>query len=157
MRALLLLALLSLAAPAFAQDAPVGEIPEGCTYSTCALRAEPAFLTGLEIVRGELGATVARPNFFGALDLRSAVAGSPSAMEHANRYHEARTRTLISIIAATGLAIDASYAIEQENSDLAIATYVGALGVSIYSSSQVLASQRELERALWDYNGEFAR
>lgn len=150
MRLLSLFALL-VAVPAAAQ-APADT---SCAYAVCALRAERGFL-GVTVVRGEAGEVVTDAGFFGGIDLRWAVDGSPAALEHVERYESARSRFYIALGAAVGLSALAGYAAEEDNGGLAATAYLGALGAAFYGSTQALQAEREASRAIWDYNAQFA-
>ena len=91
-----LLLLLLVAAPLAAQ--PV--TPQaGCSYRDCAVRIEPAFFLGPEVVQGEPGNEVV--GRVGALlgGLEDVVGTSPSALEHVGSARRARIGALAAFIA----------------------------------------------------------
>ena len=154
MRALFL-ALAFLSAAAAAQDAPVADASsEDCTYEICALRVEPGFF-GVHIVQGRDGLRVSTSGFLGP-NIADVVASSPEALAHAERAESARTGSVFAALGASVLLAVA--ATPEEISDgVRLGTLIGGFGLAFYGTSLTLKSQREMSRAIWEYNAQIPR
>jgi hypothetical protein len=137
--------------PAAGQQAPPA--PGPCTYDTCALRVESAY-----IVRGTEGTHVRRIGLFGP-GLEPLVQGSERAVEHARIYDQARTPLAILTLASAviggiyGLAlIDDGERPFENNDQVRRGALVAGIGVMFYGSHVRIRAQRAFSRALWWYN-----
>ncbi len=157
MRLLLLLVAAPLTFAASGEAAAQPVTPQAaCSYSDCAIRIEPAFFLGPEIVQGEPGNEIVVGRV-GALmgGLEEVVASSPGALEHAGSARRARLGSLVSIVAGAAVstyvfarAIDNDFS----NSASVNAAYYGGIGLVIVGGVLELKAQREQSRAVWEYN-----
>lgn len=148
---LVLLALLAVA-PVFAQPV-TPDVP--CRYSDCAIRVEPAFFFGPEIVQGAPGQEIVVGRV-GALvgGLEDVVRTSPAALEHAGAARRSRIASLTALVAggvlvAVGVSQAYSDSIDRRQFDV---FYFGGLGLGVVGGVFELKSQREQSRAVWEYN-----
>lgn len=151
-----------LAAPAAAQAdttaARVAPRALGCTYETCALRIEPGLL-GTAVVRGRQGERVSGISLFGNT-LEAAVASSPAALAHARRATRGQRLSGLLMIGSLVALNAAFFALSNGDVDLLPQSNVllySALGLSLASGAVGLGAQREVARAVWEYNATLAR
>ena len=165
-RAVLTAALAALAtlAPAARADAQAAGqasgIPAGCTYMTCALRAEPGF-GGTRLVRGASGERVATLGGFGGGTgiLRT---GGDSAAHYARQYTGAQRTAGVLGLAAFATWV---YALVRVNADwedveddrTAQVALLASTGLTLVSVPFNWRAQRSLSRSVWWYNSEIPR
>ncbi len=130
-----------------------------CTYTDCAVRLEPAFFRGLEIIRGVPGEeeVVGRVGYLGG-GLVDYLEPVPEAAGHAassRRYQMGG----FALAAGAGLALGVYSASQYGSDDLGRTTtyFVGALVAGVVSSALLIKGQREQARAVWTYNEAVAR
>ncbi len=153
-RVFLLAFALATVPPAFAQEVPADSL---CTYDTCALRVESAFL-GTRLVRGIEGVPVAGVGLFGS-NLSEVVGSSERALEHARIYDRTRTPAVLTALGA-GLLLGFGAATAQDDqvSDgVSLGMTLGGLGLTVVSIRLGSQSQRAFSRALWWYNRDLPR
>ena len=135
--------------------------PAACTYQTCALRVEAGWL-GRRIVRGQSGELVANVGLFGP-SLVEVVQGSDSATYHARIYD--RDRRVATVLVPAGFVLTAIPLVRNRplsGSDRSFTasdwTLLGSgLLLQIIGGGFAMHGDRALERAVWWYNGSFAR
>ena len=154
MRLRLALVLALLAAPATAAQTPdAAPAAAGCSYEECALRVEPG-LRGMTLVQGREGVAVGRGLVWGP-DIESAVAEAPLALRHAQAHSSARRQSAIALFAAAVLLVGVESLDTTDQGRLGAG--LGALGLSLYGSSQAVRAQRDRARAVWEYNATLDR
>lgn len=145
-----------LATPASAQ-AP-SNIDSSCTYSTCALRVEPAYW-GPRLVRGPSGEPVGRAGFFGGgAEILSQ--GGDSARLYHQEYRQSARRASVLALLGSGLYVVGLFRTgglrANPLDDVGIGTTVaGAVALGFSISAQRRAG-RGLSRAVWWYNHSLA-
>ena len=145
----LMSALLLVPAPLAAQADP------SCTYDACALRIESTFFGGQYLARGVAGARVAPIAPF-STSVTRALAGVDSAMVYAATY-DAKFRWGTSM-AIGGSAIGAvTWVLKGDDfSEGDIAFTITGWGIALVGGWLVTSGMRDLSRALWWYNRQFA-
>ena len=147
-------ALVTVVRPAAAQS----DSTTACTYTTCALRAEPGFF-GNVLVRGADGETVAHLGW--RADLKLLTARTDSSGVYARRYRtDTRWSTAFGLLSIGALIVagaqtDPYGSVWPSNGTLTALT-VGLVSLSA-SVPFGIRAQRSLSRAVWWYNRSLPR
>ena len=159
----LLLSLLVAAPLTFVVSGEVAAQPvtpqAACSYSDCAIRVEPGFFLGPEIVQGEPSGEVVLGRVGWLVGgLEEAVSASPTALEHTASARRARIGSLVAFTAGTALTTYALGRIDgaSVNPDQYLVYFYSGLAVSVVGAVFELKSQREQSRAVWEYNRTLA-
>jgi hypothetical protein len=136
-----------------------GRAPVGCTYETCALRVEPAFIAAPRLLRGRAGVEVGRLGGFGG-GVDTLLAGPELAATHARRYvRDTRVANTLGLLGAVAFVVAGTrtdwFRDTADNTDRAIG--ISALALGLASIPFNLSAKRELSRSVWFYNAALAR
>jgi hypothetical protein len=128
------------------------QVPDNCTYDTCALRVRaPTFSTPRAIVRGLDNTEVAQLGL-----MQPAIAPfvqlSDSALVHARVYDVLNDRGSIITIVGTVLSIGAPIVFRETGQKIGFA--VAGIAITVYGGVVTNQAQEALSRALWWYNRE---
>lgn len=132
--------------------------PVGCTYETCALRVEPAFLSAPRLLRGRAGVEVGRLGGFGG-GVDTLLAGPAEAATDARRYvRDIRVANTLGLVSAVALVVVVSrtnwFSEDIDDTDRAVG--IGATALALLSIPFRLHAEQNLSRAVWTYNAALA-
>jgi hypothetical protein len=158
-RVLSVAAFLLAALPLFARAQGVAPTLSSCSYDSCALRVEPAFLSGPRLLRGRTGVEVGRLGAFGG-GVDTLLAGPPLAVTHTRRYvRDIRTANTLGLLSAVAFVVVASrtdwFRDNANDGDVAIGLTGTAL--ALVSIPFRLHAEQSLSRAVWFYNAALTR
>jgi hypothetical protein len=133
--------------------------PVGCTYETCALRVEPAFLAAPRLLRGRAGVEVGSLGAFGG-GVDTLLAGPELAATHARRYvSEIRTANSLALLSAAAFVVVVArtnwFRDDADDTDRVLG--ITATALAIVSIPFRVKAEDNLSRAVWFYNAAFAR
>lgn len=127
--------------------------PSACTYESCALRVEAAFLSAPKLLRGRAGEQVGNLGMFGG-GVDTLLAGPDSAAAYARRYvtdiRRSSTLGLLGTVAFVAALIRSNNSSADDAPTVALAVTAGAF--SIASIPFALRANRSLSKAVWYYN-----